>query len=289
MLAFIGKVVLRHTFVHLPGVGPRTERRLWLEGITTWEEALSHPLPFLAHWQREWLWQGLDESLWQLERGNALFFAQRLPPGERWRLMADFIHKAACLDIETTGLSAGYAYITVIGLYDGCRYQAFVRGANLERFLEEIGRFRLVITYNGLRFDIPFIEVEMGPVLAGLAHVDIMYPLRRLGYRGGLKRVEEELGVARPGGLQGLQGYDAVRLWHLHQQGHQGALPTLIRYNAEDVVALWPLAALVYNAMAAQLPVPVTPMAVPSRPWLDLPYDPELVEWLLALKIVNAP
>ncbi len=274
--------MLRHTFLHLSGVGPRTERRLWQEGVTTWQEALSHPLPFLARWQREWVREGLAVSLRRLEQGDALFFAQRLPPADRWRLLADFAHQAACLDIETTGLERGRAYITVIGLYDGHRYKAFVRGENLEDFRHEIGRYRLIITYNGLRFDLPFIEAEMGPVLSGLAHLDIMYPLRRLGYRGGLKRVEESTGLARPSGLQGLQGYDAVRLWHLHLRGHRGALPTLVRYNAEDVVALWPLAALAYNELLAQLPVPASAMAVPPRPCLDLPYDRELVEWLLS-------
>lgn len=120
----------------------------------------------------------------------------------------------------------------------------------------------------------------MGPVLEGLAHLDIMYPLRRLGYRGGLKGVEVLTGLARPSALQGLGGYDAVRLWRLHQRGHRGALPTLVRYNAEDVVSLLPLAVLVYNEMVCQLPLPVCPLEPPPRPFLDLPYDAELVDWL---------
>jgi len=273
--------MLRHTFLHLRGVGPRTEARFWREGVLTWEEALAHPLPWLGPWQRQQAQWELAESCRRLAQADALYFQALLPPGERWRLLADFLPQAVCLDIETTGLAWGFNIITVIGLYDGCQYRAFVRGQDLHLFPEAVRRYRLLITYNGLRFDLPFIEAEMGPVLAGLAHLDLMYVLRRLGLRGGLKRVEELTGLARPSALQGLSGYHAVVLWRLHRQGHRGALPTLVRYNAEDVVGLLPLAALAYNLMAASLPLPVTPLPVPERPALSLPYDPALVEWLL--------
>jgi len=273
--------VLRHTFLHLRGVGPRTEARFWREGVFTWDEALRHPLPWLGAWQREQARWELAESCRRLALGDALYFQGLLPAGERWRLLADFLPQAVCLDIETTGLYWGANVITVIGLYDGCQYRAFVRGRDLHLFPEAVRRYRLVITYNGQRFDLPFIEAEMGPVLSGLAHLDLMYVLRRLGLRGGLKRVEQVTGLARPSALQGLSGYHALVLWRLHRSGHRGALDTLVRYNAEDVVGLLPLAVLAYNLMAAELPLPLSPLPLPERPDLPLPYDPSLVEWLL--------
>jgi hypothetical protein len=168
----------------------------------------------------------------------------------------------------------------MIGLHDGRKYKAFVRGQNLHQFGTEIRRYALVITYNGRRFDLPFIQAEMGPVLDGIASLDIMYALWRLGYRGGLKVVEEWTGLARPSGLQGLSGYDAVLLWRLYQRGHRGALETLVRYNAEDVAALLPLAALTYNMLARELPFDAPLAPVPARSVADLPYDLELVESL---------
>jgi len=72
--------MLRHTFIHLPGVGPRTEELLWQEGISTWEEALRHPLPFLGPWHRQRIWEGVGNSLYHLERGDASYFANLLPP-----------------------------------------------------------------------------------------------------------------------------------------------------------------------------------------------------------------
>jgi hypothetical protein len=168
----------------------------------------------------------------------------------------------------------------MIGLCDGWEYKAFVRGKNLHQFSSEIRRYALIITYNGRRFDLPFIQAEMGTVMEGLAHLDIMYPLRRLGYRGGLKGVEQQTGLARPSELQGLNGWDAVRLWHLYQEGHPGALTTLVRYNAEDVAGLLPLATLAYNMLALELPLNAPLVPMPPRSMLDLPYDFELVQRL---------
>ena len=272
--------MLKHTFLHLPGVGHATERLLWEHGILTWQDALRSSRFSLKWCQLGDLHPGLQESLTRLESTDAYYFHRRLPAREQWRLFRDFSNEAVCLDIETTGLSPDSGYITMIGLCDGREYKAFVRGRNLDQFRTEIRRYALVITYNGQRFDLPFIQAEMGPVLEGTANLDIMYALRRLGYRGGLKVVERQTGLTRPSDLQELSGYDAVLLWRLHQRGHRGTLETLVRYNAEDVAVLLPLAALTYNLLARQLPCEAPLAAVPSRPVVDLPYDRDLVESL---------
>ena len=271
--------MLVHTFVHIPGVGYHTEEALWRLGARTWYDLLAgayrevpcaHVLPFVA------------ESVERLAEGDAPYFDCRLPSRERWRLLPDFLDRACFLDIETTGLSPGYDPITVVGLYDGREYRAFVRGFNLHLLPEALARYRLVVTYNGLRFDARFIEAHFGPVLRHMAHLDVMYPLRRLGIRGGLKAIEQRLGLARDDDLQGLSGYDAVLLWREYERGRTSALETLVRYNAEDVVALPALAVLAYNLLAAA--VPVAPPRLPPlpRPHLDLPYDRALVARLRA-------
>ena len=35
-----------------------------------------------------------------------------------------------------------------------------------------------------------------------------------------------------------IDGFDAVRLWHMHEWGIENALETLLTYNAEDTVVL---------------------------------------------------
>lgn len=243
--------MLGHTFVHLPTFDRLREARLWGVGVTTLE-GLRRALDRVEDASALWLLEAVEATRSALRRGDAAFFQRALPPGERWRMLADFRGRAVCLDIETTGFR-GSGVITVIGVYDGHRYRAFVRGRNLDAFPAFIRRFSLVITYNGDRFDIPFVEDRFPGVFRGLAHLDLRWPLRRLGYKGGLKRIEEALGLARPSPLRGLQGRHAVLLWYLHRRGHRGALPTLLRYNAEDVAVLWPMAHRVYNGMLARL------------------------------------
>jgi len=62
-----------------------------------------------------------------------------------------------------------------------------------------------------------------------------------VGLKGGLKGVERAVGIARPGDLAQLDGWDAVRLWREHLGGSPESLRTLVRYNTEDILNLEPL------------------------------------------------
>ena len=167
-----------------------------------------------------------------------------------WRLYADYRDSAAFLDIETTGLSPYSSVLTLVGILDRDGYRGFVRDDNLLDLREALEQYDLVVTYNGASFDLPYVEHSFGSVFRHVAHIDLMYPLRRLGYGGGLKLIEARLGVGRPSELSGLSGYDAVRMWRMWTMGSAGALETLVRYNAEDVASLPALADLVYNRSA---------------------------------------
>lgn len=275
--------MLPHTFLHLPGVGQVTEQELWLQGITTWREFMEAPrLPWRLEGRRWALASILQECMDRLERGDARFFKACLPSRERWRMYGDFRPRTAYLDIETTGLSPYFSTITLIGLLDQRGYRAFVLGENLEEFPEAAAEYDMVVTFNGVRFDVPFIERRFGPVLDHAAHLDLLYPLRRLGIRGGLKRIEVSLGLERASALEGLSGYHAVVLWRLwDRHGIRSARDTLVRYNAEDVATLPLLAEYAYNALLAGLPVPRPPLAPSPRPQVDLPFDPDLVRYLV--------
>jgi uncharacterized protein len=87
-------------------------------------------------------------------------------------------------------------------------------------------------------------------------HIDLRYVLMRLGHRGGLKTIEQRLGIQRPIDLQGMNGYDAVLLWNRYREGDSQALDTLIRYNREDVVNLKTLMELAYRTQCSRLPLP---------------------------------
>lgn len=73
-----------------------------------------------------------------------------------------------------------------------------------------------------------------------------MYPLKRIGLKGGLKIIEQELGISRSDETCGITGFDAVRLWHEHERGCDGALDTLLEYNREDIVNLETIVEMIY-------------------------------------------
>jgi len=200
-----------------------------------------------------------------------------------WRLYGELRGKTAFVDIETTGLYAGPNAITMIGLFDGLETRVFVQGINLDEFNDEIKKYQLIVTFNGKRFDVPFIRYVLGDLPNGQAHLDLMYPLRRLGYRGGLKSIEAQLGIGREGILRQVDGFMAILLWREYKRGNKAALKTLVRYNLEDVVNLQYLSDKVYNMSVAKLPIQVDPLPEPQKYCLDdMPFDEELVEYLLS-------
>jgi len=120
----------------------------------------------------------------------------------------------AYLDIETTGLSCQYADITVIGIYlvNGSerRLVQLVGGeVTVYNLLKTVDGVSTIYTYNGSRFDLPFINGSLGVDLETVVdHHDLMYDCWRCNLYGGFKAVEQELGIPRQ--LQGITGLDAV-------------------------------------------------------------------------------
>lgn len=147
------------------------------------------------------------------------------------------------LDIETTGLSARYADLTVVGvaLMRGTQHrfgQLFGNQINTDRVLGLLDGVDRLYTYNGSRFDLPFIRYALGLDLRKyFAHTDLMYDCWRHDLKGGLKAVELRLGIERR--LPGMNGYMAVKLWWEYVNGNNlQALYKLLEYNKEDVMNL---------------------------------------------------
>jgi len=149
----------------------------------------------------------------------------------------------AYLDIETTGLSRLYVDITVIGIYlvngsESRLVQLVGREVNNDNLLKAVDGVNTIYTYNGSRFDLPFIREALEIDLGTLAHHhDLMYDCWRRNLYGGFKSVEQQLGIRRQ--LQGISGWDAVVLWQRYRDyGDRNALALLLQYNKEDVVNL---------------------------------------------------
>lgn len=273
--------MLRQTFLHVPGIGYATEQKLWTQGFLSWDDFFNKSnycsIPVAM---RDMISIHLEESTRALAANYASHFEIGLPTGETWRLYAEFSGNVAFLDIETTGLYPGADAITVIGLFDGQATRVFIKGINLQDFPEEIKKYSLIVTFNGKRFDIPFIRRAFGEFPPYQAHIDLLYPLRKLGYRGGLKAIEVQMGLEREGLLKEADGFLAVLLWREYQRGNRAALDTLVRYNLEDVVNLQYIADTVYNEAAARLPIKVKLLPVHEKFSVDTPFDPDLIQRL---------
>lgn len=147
------------------------------------------------------------------------------------------------LDIETTGLSPVFDYITVIGIYrcneSDSQFVQFVGEAvTRENLLEALAGADTIYTYNGKRFDLRFIYHCLGIDLhAECRHHDLMYDCWSNNLYGGFKAVELQLGISRQ--LQGISGFDAVLLWRRYKNyADRNALRLLLQYNKEDVLNL---------------------------------------------------
>jgi hypothetical protein len=259
--------VLRHSFVHCPGVGAHRERWLWEQGYVDWDAFLDRHPPG----------GGRDRIAERLVPERA---ARELPRRETWRLLPEFAGRTLYLDIETDG---GSSAVTCVGVSDGVSTRTYVEGIDLERFPEALEEVDLLVSYCGTGFDLPILTARFREVdFSRFLHVDLRVALHRIGLRGGLKAVEAACGIARDRAIRGADGWTAVLLWRAHLAGHPRALATLQHYCLADVVSLKALAAKAYNALTVTLPFPVLPIPEGLPPLIPHVPDGELVARLRA-------
>ena len=246
--------LLRSTFLHLPGVGPATESELWRLGVHDWAAFRSRTqLPGVAEERRRRWEDELALAEAAIARADAAWFARRLPRSELWRLYPEFRRSTAFLDIETTGLSPYAGIVTVVAVHTPGTTRSFIADDNLEELPAYLGRFQVLVTFNGILFDVPFLEHRFPSMVVPPAHVDLRFVLRRLGYTGGLKRIEQQLRLGDRQGVEGVDGFEAVRLWESYRRGNAAALDRLVRYNRADTVNLEPLLDFAVRELADRL------------------------------------
>jgi uncharacterized protein YprB with RNaseH-like and TPR domain/predicted nuclease with RNAse H fold len=246
--------MLEQTFIHIPGVGPRTEQKLWKGGIRSWDDADRFERRFGVVGAR--LQKKLDEYLPRsrdaIKRRDAAFFKRLSALGESWRVFPAFADKCVYLDIETTGLSTVFDSVTIVGTYDGRKYRVFVEGDNLPELAEELQKYSVMVTFNGSGFDLRFLKQFIPETALPPIHVDLRWVTRRLGMHGGLKEIETTLKIRRADQVKDLDGHDATVLWAKHLRGDKKALDRLIQYNTEDVVHLKAIMEITYDRLCEQ-------------------------------------
>lgn len=228
---------IENSFIPVDGVGPKTEQKLWRAGTTHWDAFDGSAVgPIRA----ERIQQFIETARPHLQSPTPSFFASCVPAKEHWRLYENFQTTTAFLDIETTGLDRHRDYVTTVSIHQDGSTITLVRGDDLSAgaLSEALTSANLLVTFNGRRFDVPFLEQNFN-IEIDLPHVDLMSACRSLGYSGGLTEIESTFGIDRS--QPDISGRDAVRLWHEYEAGRDGALEQLIQYNRTDTENMAPL------------------------------------------------
>lgn len=262
--------MLTNTFLHISGIGKKTEEEIWQAGIHKWHDfrapASTSLRPAICRLVENHLAAQPPSPL-----QNPTYFHDLLPASQHWRLFPHFQKTTAFIDIETTGISREHCAITTIALYDGREIFTFVQGDNLDSLPKLLNRYEMIITYNGKGFDIPIMERTFNMKIRQ-AHLDLRPILAALGYKGGLKGCEKQLGIDRQE-LLGVDGQDAVILWEKYQRsGQPELLTTLLAYNVADTINLEQLMVIAYNQHIAPTPFHLSnALAMPAQP--DNPFQ----------------
>ncbi len=247
---------------YLPGIGKKTEKNLRDHGITSWSDLLMHDkIPYLNSSKHQKIKSIIQEYQAKLRNEPAKFIESTFKQKDKFVIFGDFKDSVAYFDIETTGLTPGADHTTTIAIWNGSELKTFVNGENLHDFQAEINKYKLLVTFYGSCFDIPFLKRDLGIDFSNHYHIDLCFVLRSLGFSGGLKKIEKDFFIDR-GDLVDLDGAFAVILWFKYQKlKDRKYLETLLAYNAEDVVNLevlmykaWKLGKAHYGLNLPELP-----------------------------------
>ncbi len=115
------------------------------------------------------------------------------------------------------------------------------------KLLQALASVEMLVTYNGrsipdgrghVGFDFPVIAARLDVVLDRMfRHTDLVLSCWRKGLYGGLKKVEDALGLKRT--MPGRDGRWAMMTWRKYcQTRNPKLLEELLAYNREDVVML---------------------------------------------------
>lgn len=271
--------MLQQTFIHIPGIGRETERDMWAHGIANWDDAdrFDKCFGFVGARLKQKLDDYIPRSREAIRCHDAAFFRRLGELGEAWRIFPEFSDRCVYLDIETTGLSTVFDSVTVVGLYNGRKYNVYIQDQNLDDFRAELAKYSVVVTFNGSGFDLRFLKSAFPDIVLPPVHVDLRWTTRRLGYRGGLKEVERQLGLQRTSSVADLGGLDATVLWAKHLRGDRSALERLIEYNTADVVHLKAIMEVCYDRLSAETATELKSTIAPIFTGLsELPRRPKM-------------
>ena len=159
-------------------------------------------------------------------------------------LYRKFKSSALCLDIETTHYNGPIALIGACKPKDGeIDYISLIRGHNLSALTlkDVLHGCKLLITYNGLKHDVPKIRSEFpGSIPKDIHVVDVFLLAKYLQLGTSLNVLENTLNIERPYNIS--RKGRAIYLWQRYiNKNDKTALQKLLDYNRQDTINLYPI------------------------------------------------
>ena len=172
--------------------------------------------------------------------------------------------KALFVDIETTGLKKETTtlYLIGCGYYEGCDFITKLffaeNGSEESMILSEFATFSKgfshLFHFNGLKFDIPYLEYKagmygMGDIFDGIVQTDIYRlckPLRYLLFSESMRQkcIENFLGITRDD-MYG--GGELIEVYKRYEQSpNDNDLDLLVTHNREDVLGMHLIMPILY-------------------------------------------
>ena len=233
--------MISSSFSFLEGIGKSLESRIIKQNIKNWDEFLnSKSVKGISKDRKSYYDRKIVDARKALYNLDSSFFTGKIPNSENWRLYEFFKEESVFLDIETTGLGR-YDDVTVVGLYDGINTKTMIKNINLDfkQLRLELEKYKVIVTFNGASFDVPFLERIYPGLIPKVPHFDVKFLAKRLGYSGGLKKIEKMLGIRRPELVENFYGGDALTLWKMYKAtGDEYYIKLLVEYNEYDLINL---------------------------------------------------
>ena len=234
--------MITNSFIFLERVSNKIEKNIWNDKIYNWDDFLKKDsVKGLSKGRKLYYDRRITDAKKALFNFDSNYFLNVLPQSEMWRLYDFFREDAVFLDIETTGLSKSHDDITVFGLYDGINTKTMIKGINLDYDIlkKELQKYKLIVTFNGASFDLPFIEKRYPNLIPKIPNFDVRPIASRLGFAGGLKNIEKSLGISRTDLVERFNGGDALTLWKMYRAtGDEHYINLLVEYNEYDIFNL---------------------------------------------------
>ena len=233
--------LLYASLIQIPSISAKKEEEYWKHGIKNLKdlsESLDQQLSLFGNNDIDEIDSLISDSAQNIDKITDIF-DKKTGKRDYYRIAYSIPEDVLFLDIETTGLSPIYHYVTMIGWIKNGKYDFWIVGTNPKEFINVVNKSKFIITFNGKKFDTKFIDIIFPELnIKEKPHLDLCPFCRRFGLTHGQKTIEATLGYMRPDSIHDCNGKEAVVLWYEFLFGKNDALDSLILYNFYDVCGM---------------------------------------------------